>query len=156
MAANSIYAQTMAMTQKPNKQASAPQLDDRRRSQRVPTLPAYTAVAVRVLTQRQEPMEGHVLNVSETGLAVELDDQLLPGSAVTVEFCVSGLGDPNGEEWPTHRATAEVVRNGDVEDFPAGPYQAALNFIHIGPAERANIASFVAGSSKEHRPAAKS
>ncbi len=139
------------MMQKSKPLFKAPQIDDRRRSQRAPTLPAYTAVAVRVLTQRQEPVEGHVLNVSETGLAVELDERLMPGAAVTVEFCVSGMGDPDGQEWPTHRATAEVVRNDDVEDFPGGPYPTALNFVHIGPAERANIATFVAAGAGKHQ-----
>jgi hypothetical protein len=109
----------------------------------------YTAAVVRVLGKRLSPLEGHVLNVSETGIAVELDVQLTAGQAVTVEFQVAGLGTirwagQEGGEWPRFAAAAEVVRQDDAEDFAGGPYRIALRWLQLPTMAQAQIARFVA------------
>jgi c-di-GMP-binding flagellar brake protein YcgR len=119
-------------------------LRDRRKKPRTAVPPMYSMVSVRVLNKRQKPLEGHALNVSESGLAIELDDPVPPGTPVTVEFSVSGLGRERAQSWPTFAATAEVVRNQDDEDFPQGPYQMGLRFVRITTMAQAQIARYIA------------
>lgn len=116
---------------------------DRRRQPRVAVEPMYTSVVVRVLSAQEPPLEGHVINLSESGLAIDLDKQLQPGQAVTVEFCISGLGVLHGKQWPCYAAAAEVLRHDDVDDFPGGPYRTALRFIRVPSIVRAQIARYI-------------
>lgn len=119
-------------------------LRDRRHRSRAPLLPMYSSVVVRVLNQRRKAIEGHALNISEMGIAVTLDDLIAPGSPVTIEFSAAGLGRERAQGWPTFVATAEVLRNDDVDDFPQGPYTTALRFIRIPTILQAQIARYVA------------
>lgn len=106
----------------------------------------YTAASLRVLSRQDGPLDGHVVDLSETGMAVEIDEQLPVGTAVTVEFSVSGLGRQrsSSEEWPTYAVAAEVMRIDGLDDFPFGPYRTALKFVRVPTMVQAQIARFVA------------
>jgi c-di-GMP-binding flagellar brake protein YcgR len=117
---------------------------DRRRRRRAKLQPMYTTVSMRVLSRRGSPLDGHVLDISETGMSVEVDEQVGIGQAVTLEFTVAGMGRVHHEQWPTLIAAAEVVRIDDLADFPKGPYRTALRFVRISTMAQAQIARFVA------------
>jgi c-di-GMP-binding flagellar brake protein YcgR len=119
-------------------------LQERRRRRRAHVPPMYTSAIVRVLAQRSEPLEGHVLDLSETGMAVQVDSLIPVGQAVTVEFRVAGLGRITHDQWAEFAVAAVVVRQDDLEDFPNGPYRIALRFVRIGTMAQAQIARFVA------------
>jgi c-di-GMP-binding flagellar brake protein YcgR len=119
-------------------------LRERRRRRRAHVPPMYTSAIVRVLSQRDVPLEGHVLDLSETGMAVQVDTLIAVGQAVTVEFRVAGLGRVAGAEWTQYAVAAQVVRQDEVDEFPAGPYRIALRFVRIGTMAAAQIARFVA------------
>jgi hypothetical protein len=117
---------------------------DRRRRRRVCLQPMYTSVSLRVLNRRDQPLEGHAINLSETGIVVEIDNLIPVGSPVTLEFTVSGLGRLRDDAWPSYAVAAEVVRIDDLTDFPKGPYRVALRFVRIPTMTQAQIARFVA------------
>ena len=117
---------------------------DRRKRKRVKLPPMYTAVTVRALHTRRDPLDGHALDLSESGMSVQLDDMLPPGSPVTIEFMVAGLGQGRRNQWPTFAATAEVTRLQDVDDFPQGPYNTALRFVKVPTIVQAQIARYIA------------
>jgi len=119
-------------------------LQEKRRRRRVTVPPMYTSVMLRILSQRTSPIEGHVLDVSENGIAIEVDTLVPVGHVVTVEFQVAGIGHLRREEWPEFAAAAEVVRHDDLDDFPQGPYKMALRFIKVSTMAQAQIARFVA------------
>ena len=104
----------------------------------------YTSVSVRVLSRQGDPLEGHVIDISETGMVVQVDDQIGVGQPVTIEFTVAGLGQLRNDQWPTIAAAAEVVRLDNLADFPKGPYRTALRFVRIATMVQAQIARFVA------------
>jgi c-di-GMP-binding flagellar brake protein YcgR len=118
---------------------------DRRRRRRVEVPSMYTTVSIRVLSRQGGPLDGHVLDLSETGMAVELDEQVPIGAAVTVEFSIAGLGRQRSpaDDWPTYAVAAEVMRIDDLEDFPGGPYRTALKFVRVPTMVQAQIARFV-------------
>lgn len=116
---------------------------ERRRRRRLKLQPGYTSAVLRVLSEQSPPLEGHVLNLSETGMAIDIDRKLKPGSAVTVEFCVAGLGRMRGSSWPTFAVAAEVVRLDDVDDAPLGPYKTAVRFVRLPTIVQATIARFI-------------
>jgi len=122
---------------------------EHRKRRRIALPPMYSTVVVRVLSEQSEPVDGHAVNMSESGLAVELDRLVPPGSPVTVEFSVSGLGRARPDEWPVFVAAAEVLRHDDVDDFPGGPYKTALRFVRIPTIVQAQIARYIAS----HEPA---
>jgi hypothetical protein len=117
---------------------------DRRRRRRINLQPMYTAVSVRVLSKRDVPLEGHAVNLSETGIVVEVDNTIPIGHAVTLEFQVSGLGRLRDEQWPTYAVAAEVVRIDNLAEFPHGPYRVAMRFVRIPTMTQAAIARYVA------------
>ncbi len=117
---------------------------EHRKRRRIALPPMYSAVVVRVLSEQAEPIEGHALNMSESGIAVELDRIVPPGSPVTVEFTVSGLGRARPNDWPVFVAAAEVLRHDDMDDFPGGPYKTALRFVKIPTMVQAQIARYIA------------
>jgi c-di-GMP-binding flagellar brake protein YcgR len=119
-------------------------LHERRRRRRATVAPMYTSAVLRVLSRKGEPIEGHVLNISETGMAVEVDSLVAVGQPVTVEFRVAGLGRIIGGQWGEFAAAAEVVRVDDLEDFPQGPYRIALKFVRISTMAQAQIARYIA------------
>ena len=102
------------------------------------------SAVVRVLSRKQEPLEGHVLNLSEVGMMVEIDSKIGIGQAVTVEFRVAGLGRVVADQWGEFAAAAEVARIDDIDDFPNGPYMVALKFVRISTMAQAQIARYVA------------
>jgi c-di-GMP-binding flagellar brake protein YcgR len=119
-------------------------LHERRRRRRAMVPPMYTLAVIRVLSRKGEPMEGHILDLSETGMAVQVDSLIPVGQAVTIEFRVAGLGRIAHDEWTEFAAAAQVVRHDNLDDFPAGPYKTALRFVRIGTIPQAQIARFVA------------
>jgi c-di-GMP-binding flagellar brake protein YcgR len=123
--------------------AAVAEFKDRRRRRRVPVEPMYTSVTVRVLGKRGEPLEGHVLNLSETGMSVQLDEMMAAGQPLGVEFVVAGLGLFRNGTWPAFALAAEVIRVDDLEDFPMGPYRVALRFERVPTMVQAQIARFV-------------
>lgn len=114
------------------------------RRRRANVEPMYSSVVVRVLSSKHTPLEGHVLNVSETGMAVQVDYKIPVGQPVTLEFRVAGLGRVVGDQWAEFAAAAEVVRLEDVRDFPMGPYRVALKFVRISTMTQAQIARYAA------------
>lgn len=119
-------------------------LQERRRRRRVAVLPMYSFARVRVLSQRGAEIEGHILDISENGLAVELDSRVAVGQAITVEFRVAGLGRIVEDEWMEIAAAGEVVRQDNLDDFPGGPYKIAIRFVRMSTMAQAQIARFVA------------
>jgi hypothetical protein len=119
-------------------------LQEQRHRRRAHVPPMYTLAVVRVLANKDAPLEGHILDLSETGMAVQVDTLISVGQPVTVEFRVSGLGRVVADEWVEFVAAAVVVRHGDVDDFPAGPFTIGLRFVRIATMAQAQIARFVA------------
>jgi len=119
-------------------------LQERRRRRRADVPPMYSSVIVRVLSRKGAPIEGHVLNLSENGMAVELDYQIPVGQPVTLEFRIAGLGRVVNDQWSEFAAAAEVARIDDLDDFPQGPYRIALKFVRISTMAQAQIARYVA------------
>jgi hypothetical protein len=117
---------------------------ERRRRRRVAVPPMYTSAMLRVLSQRIEPIEAHVIDVSENGIAVEADTLVPVGQVVTVEFQIAGLGALRGDQWAQYAAAAQVVRHDHLDDFPHGPHRMALRFVQISTMTQAQIARFVA------------
>jgi c-di-GMP-binding flagellar brake protein YcgR len=119
-------------------------LQERRRRRRAHVPAMYSQVVVRVLSQRGVPLEGHVLDLSETGMAIQVDEKIPVGQPVTVEFRVAGLGRVVEDQWSEFAAAAIVVRQDGLDDFAAGPYKMALRFVRISTMAQAQIARFVA------------
>jgi len=119
-------------------------LQERLRRRRVAVMPMYSSAVVRVLSQKGLLIEGHVLDISENGIAVELDSLVAIGQAVTIEFRVSGLGRVAQGEWSEFAAAGEVVRHENLDDFPGGPYKHAVRFVRMATMSQAQIARFVA------------
>ena len=124
--------------------ANVQALQERRCRRRVAVLPMYTSVTVRILSQREAPMDAHVLDISETGMAIEMDYLPPLGQAVSVEFRVSGLGRVRNDQWTELAAAAQVVRHDNLDDFPCGPYKVGLRFVRISTMTQAQIARFIA------------
>lgn len=119
-------------------------LQEKRRRRRVAVPPMYTSLILRNLAQRTGPVEGYVVDLSETGMAIEADSLVPVGQVVTVEFQIAGVGPLRNENWPEFAAAAEVVRHDNLEDFPGGPYRMALRFVKMSTIAQAQIARYVA------------
>lgn len=119
-------------------------LQERRRRRRAQVMPMYTQAVVRVLSSKEPPLEGHILDVSESGILVDLDSRIQVGQAVTVEFRVAGLGRVIHEEWREYVAAAVVVRHHEEDDFPGGPHRMGLRWVRISTMAQGQIARFVA------------
>ncbi len=145
----SASAVTVSAASNPAKVASGAVTDfkDRRRRRRVRVPSMYTSVVVRSLQHGHEPLEGHVLNLSETGISIQVDELLSPGDAVALEFTIAGLGMMRAEGWPTFVLGAEVIRADDVDDAPQGPYKIALRFERVPTIVQAQIARFTMNAS---------
>jgi len=116
---------------------------EKRRRRRVAVTPMYTEAKIRILASRSEPLVGHVINLSETGMMVELDEMIAAGQAITIEFSVAGLGTERADCWPTFAIAGEVVRMDDLDDFPQGPYHIGLRFVRIPTMVQAQIARYI-------------
>jgi len=117
---------------------------ERRRRRRVAIAPMYSEALIRVLSKRDQAIDAHVSNLSETGMALEADALIPVGSPVAVEFRISGLGRVEKDGWTVFAIAGEVVRHDDVEDFPGGPYRTAIRFVQISTMMQAHIARYVA------------
>jgi c-di-GMP-binding flagellar brake protein YcgR len=121
---------------------------NRRRRPRVVVPAAYAAATLRVVGQRGEPLMAHVLNLAEGGMAVEADGPVEPGTPLTVELCIPGLGRLRNDCWPVMVAAGQVVRVDVDEDLPQGPVRLAVRFERISTMTQAHIARFVASQEK--------
>jgi hypothetical protein len=117
---------------------------ERRRHQRAHVPAAYSLAVVRPVSLRGPPLEGHVLDLSDTGMSVQLDIRIPVGRMVTVEFRIAGLGCVSDDQWSKMVVAANVVRQDGVKDFPGGPYRLALRFVQPSIEVREKIAQFVA------------
>ncbi len=124
---------------------------ERRRRSRVSVRPMYTCAIIRVLQERSEPCEGHILNISESGMAVEIDRGIELGQAVTIEFSVAGMGRLMHECWPMFATTAEVTRCHQHPDFPNGPYTVGLRFLRITTMTQAQITRYILSAPETKR-----
>ena len=118
--------------------------EERRGRRRVAVMPMYSPITVRLISRRQEPLEGHVLDVSETGLAIEMDCLIPIGQPVAIEFRIAGLGRLRADQWTEFTAVAEIVRHENVDEFPGGPYKMGLRYVQMPTMAQAQIARFLA------------
>ncbi len=92
-----------------------------REVQRIRVQPMYTAVtACTGTTDNPLRLHGHVYDISESGVRIELDDALEPGQIVTLQLDLPGAA-------AAVEAAASVVWVHDEQDDP-GPRRMALKF----------------------------
>lgn len=85
-------------------------------------LPAmYTLLRVRPMDREKFIWTGFIYDVSSTGMRIELDCDLAPGTRVEVRAMLPGA------EQVTIRATGHIVRRHDEPDEP-GPVRMGLEF----------------------------
>ncbi len=93
----------------------------RREFDRIRVQPMYTAVTACTDAQNSsERLLGHVYDISESGVRIELDDALDPGENVTLHLDLPGAE-------AAVKAEASVVWVHDDQDDP-GPLRMALKF----------------------------
>jgi len=89
---------------------------NRRHFERFAVQPMYSEIAVdRVLEGRMRRVEGHVYDVSEGGLRVELDERLDVGEHVNVSFVLPGQSRDDADA-AIHAACQVVWVNDDLDD----------------------------------------
>ena len=92
----------------------------RRSCRRLRVQPMYTSVTARRGEGDQPELHGHIYDISEHGLRIELDEALVPGERVALELGLPGAPAPVG-------ASACVIWVNDAQDDP-GPRRMALCF----------------------------
>ncbi len=93
----------------------------RREFDRIRVQPMYTAVTACTGAQDNPlRLQGHVYDISESGVRIELDDALEPGQIVTLQLDLPGAA-------AAVEAAASVVWVHDDQDDP-GPRRMALKF----------------------------
>jgi len=92
---------------------------DRRRHERYALAPMYTHITAR-RSNDADQYTGHAYDISESGLRIELDDDVTPGDSVELELHIAG------EPGDVH-ATVEVVRVFEPDDDP-GPRRMGVQF----------------------------
>lgn len=92
-----------------------------RKHPRLSLPPMYTLVRVRPTGQASYKWTGHIYDISESGMRIELDNDVADGTVVDLRAMLPGVGHT------TIRATARVVRrHDDVED--RGPVRMGVTF----------------------------
>jgi hypothetical protein len=86
----------------------------------------YTSVSVRIADGRGIEYDGHILNVSEGGIQIELDDTILPGTPVEVTLWLPGFARSDDLDRAV-RARGMVVWLAEDPDEP-GPSRLAIAF----------------------------
>ena len=95
-----------------------PELQNRRQCERVRFSPAYTEVLVhRIVNGRMESVEGHLCDLSERGLRIDLDARLDLGEVVNIDLVVPGSAIPGVDS--TIALACRVVRVEHDPDDPA-------------------------------------
>ena len=96
--------------------------DNRRQADRLALPAGYTPVRVRTLGKNKRKHEGHAYDLSVGGIMFELDNAIVPGTAVSIEIALpASLGDAGGD----------VVVFGNVvwmDDSDVGPVRMAIAF----------------------------
>ena len=117
---------------------------NRRAHARLSLRPMYTAVTARRRRGRPASLCGHVYDISQAGLRIELDEPLQPDESVTLRLDLPAAGTVN--------ASARVVWVSDGHDDP-GPRRAALRFTRFAtPADRAGLARLLASNCQTVAP----
>jgi hypothetical protein len=113
---------------------------NRRAHERFYLPPMYTTVTARSRRSgNRRLLQGHVYDISEGGVRIELDEPLIPGERITIDLALPG-------------ATSGVMVRGSVvwvnddEDDP-GPRRMAVRFERFrGLADRERLASYLASN----------
>ena len=109
---------------------------NRREETRLKVPPMYTQVIARRGTE--DPLRGHVYDISKAGLRIELDTPLEPGESVRLEVELPGAS-------PGVAASARVVWVNDDQDDP-GPRRMALRFVEFSDStNRDRLVRYLAG-----------
>ncbi len=113
---------------------------NRRAHRRFRVLPMYATVMARRLTETgTHRLHGHVYDVSEGGVRIELDEPLELGESIAVRLGLPGAPWEHGGE-----ASASVVWVNDAEDDP-GPRRMALRFVEFPDrSDRDRLVSYLA------------
>ncbi len=116
---------------------------NRRMHRRFRMLPMYATVMARRLAETgTHGLHGHVYDVSEGGVRIELDEPLEPGESITVRLNLPGAPVEHCVE-----ASASVVWVNDAEDDP-GPRRMALRFVEFPDrSDRDRLVSYLEGGS---------
>lgn len=104
---------------------------NRRRHERFSLLPMYTPIEVRGVMDDSVNFHGHVYDVSEGGIRFELDEPVVPGTAVSLFVTLPG-SDAAGQDRSV-QAFANVVWVDDDQDEP-GPVRMAAAFTRFARA----------------------
>jgi hypothetical protein len=106
----------------------------RRSCRRLRVPPMYTSVTAR--GPAGSDLHGHVYDISEHGLRIELDQALAPGERVALTLDLPGEPEPVS-------ASASVIWVNDAQDDP-GPRRMALRFTGFARrADRARLIDFL-------------
>ncbi len=109
----------------------------RRESDRIRVQPMYSAVTA-CTDARENPVRllGHVYDISESGVRIELDNPLDPGQIVTLQLDLPGAS-------AAVEAAASVVWVHDEQDDP-GPRRMALKFtVFLNHSDRARLVDYI-------------
>ena len=108
----------------------------RREFQRIRVQPMYTAVTACAGAQDNARLMGHVYDISESGVRIELDNAIDPGELVTLQLDLPGID-------AAVQAAASVVWVHDDQDDP-GPRRMALKFTEfLNRSDRNRLVDFI-------------
>ena len=113
---------------------------NRRAHERLYLPPMYTTVTARSRRSgARRRLQGHVYDISEGGVRIELDEPLVPGERITIDLALPG-------------ATSGVMVRGSVvwvndDDDDPGPRRMAVRFERFrARADRERLAAYLAGN----------
>ena len=95
------------------------EINDSRAFPRLKLPPMYTVLRVRPVGHNTYPWTGHIYDISASGLRIELDDPIEPGTAVELRATLPG------SEQTTITAQGRIVR---IHDDEPGPTRLGLTF----------------------------
>lgn len=111
---------------------------DARRAPRLKLPAMYTLLRVRPLDREKFIWTGFIYDVSDSGMRIELDAELEPGTRVEVRAMLPGANHT------TIRATGHIVRRHDEANEP-GPVRMGLVFDKFAqPADRERLNTYLA------------
>ena len=109
----------------------------RREFERIRVQPMYTAVTACSSSKERSPrLEGHVYDISQGGVRIELDDPLDLGEIVSLQLDLPGTD-------AAVQAAAKVVWIHDDQDDP-GPRRMALRFTEfLNSSDRSRLVDYI-------------
>ncbi|MCX5658861.1 MAG: PilZ domain-containing protein [Planctomycetota bacterium] len=118
----------------------APGIAEARQAPRLKLPAMYTLVRVRPMGREKYIWTGFIYDVSDTGMRIELDCDLDPGTQVEVRAMLPGA------RQTTIHATGHIVRRHDDHDEP-GPVRMGLEFDSFNHADdRMRLSAYLANS----------